>query len=162
MRRIFIFLYLIIGIISCNDKTIPAVPDLPEMVGELALRDAVIGVKANKFIYKMHGKLTGVQNSIIGYYSHDKKNALYLSAFEDNNQAERALKKMSAKIMNTTVGFTPVTLDKRESIVLYRTKGMGLTHFFYNQDNFVIWWQVEPKKAEVTLTHLMKFHFKVN
>ena len=132
------------------------------MVGELELRDAVIGVKANKFIYKMHGKLTGVQNSIIGYYSHDKKNALYLSAFEDNKQAERVLKKMSAKIMNTTAGFTPVTLDKRESIVLYRTKGMGLTHFFYNQDNFVIWWQVEPKKAEVTLTHLMKFHFKVN
>lgn len=152
----------IIGIISCNDKIIPEVPDLPEMVGELALRKAVIGVKTNKFIYKMHGKLTGAQNSIIGYYNHDKKNAIYLSAFEDNEQAERALKKMSAKIMNTTAGFTPVNLDKRESIAIYRAKGMGLTHFFYRQDNFVIWWQVEPKKAEATLTHLIKFRFKVN
>jgi len=162
MRGIFLFLYLVIGITSCNDKTIPAVPNLPKTMGELKLRDTVTGVKANKFIHRMHGKLTGAQNSIIGYYGHGKNNALYLSTFEDDKQAEKALKKMSTKIMNTTAGFTPVTSDHSASMILYQTKGMGLTHFFYRQDNFVIWWQVEPEKAEATLTHLREFHFKVN
>ena len=111
----------------------------------------------------MHGKITGARNSIIGYYGADNsKNVLYLSAFEDDTQAERALREMSSKIMRTKAGFTPATVDTTGGRVLYRTEGMGLTHFFYRQDNFVVWWQVVPGNAEVTLAPLRNFHFKAS
>jgi hypothetical protein len=109
----------------------------------------------------MHGIVTGARNSIIGYYSHDKKNALYLSSFENHEQAERALKRMAAKIMNTTAGFTPVTVERTGEKVFYKTTGMGLNHFFYRQDTFVVWWQVEPDKSEDILTHVRKVHFTI-
>jgi hypothetical protein len=132
------------------------------MVGALELKDTVVGVEANKFLYRMHGIVTGARNSIIGYYSHDKKNALYLSSFENHKQAERALQQMSAKIMNTTAGFTPVTVERAEGTVFYKTTGMGLNHFFYRQDNFVVWWQVEPDRAGDIFDHAKNVQFTMH
>ena len=155
----FILFALTTGIISCSNKTAPPIPALPEVLGDLELKDTVVGVKANKFLYRMHGAITGSRNSIIGYYSLDKKNALYISVFTDDEQALRALEKMVAKIEHTKAGFTPVTVDKREGRSVYRTEGMGLHHFFYRKDNLILWWQAEPKRAEATLTCLLKGHF---
>ena len=108
------------------------------------------------FLYRMHGKLTGSQNCIIGYYSTDKKNALYISAFTDDERAARALEKMLGKIEHSTAGFAPVTLVKKEDRLLYRTRGMGLTHCFYRQGNLILWWQAEPEKLEETLNYLLQ------
>jgi hypothetical protein len=151
----------ITGFSSCRNRALPALPELPEMVGALELKDTVAGVEANKFLYRMHGMVTGARNSIIGYYSLDKKNALYLSSFENDEQAERALQKMSAKIMHTTAGFTPVTANRDEGTVFYTTTGMGLNHFFYRQDTFVVWWQVEPDRAGDILSHARKVHYTI-
>ena len=110
----------------------------------------------------MHGKLTGSQNCIIGYYSTDKKNALYISAFTDDEQAARAIKKMLAKIERSTTGFVPATVEKKEDRILYRTRGMGLTHCFYRQGNLILWLQAEPEKFEETLTYLLKEKFTLH
>ena len=158
---VFILFLGITGFSSCRNTARPALPELPEMVGALELKETVAGVEANKFLYRMHSMVTGARNSIIGYYSHDKKNALYLSCFENDEQAERALQKMSAKIMNTKAGFTPVTVDRDEGTVFYTTTGMGLKHFFYRQDAFVVWWQVEPDKAGDILSHARKVHYTI-
>jgi len=158
----FLILFLCITVSSsCRNRALPALPELPEMVGALELKETVAGVEANKFLYRMHGVVTGARNSSIGYYSRDKKNALYLSSFENDEQAERALQQMSAKIMNTTAGFTPVTVEKTEGTVYYKTTGMGLNHLFYRQDTFVVWWQVEPDRTGDILTHARKVHFTV-
>jgi hypothetical protein len=164
MRKTFILLCVVVGFVCCGDGTLPAVPGLPEKIGKLDLRGVEKGVTANKLMYRMHGKITGARsNSVIGYYGADStKNVLYLSAFEDDTQAERALREMSSKIMRTSAGFTPATVDTTGGKTLYRTEGMGLTHFFYRQDNFVVWWQIEPENVETTLASLRNFHFKVN
>ena len=158
----FILFALTTGIISCSNTTIPSIPALPEILGDLELKKTVVGVKANKFLYRMHGAITGSRNSIIGYYSLDKKNALYISAFTDDEQASSALEKMVAKIKHTKAGFTPVTLDKREGRSVYRSEGMGLHHFFYRKDNLILWWQAEPERGEETLTCLLKENFKIH
>lgn len=158
---LFVLCLCIIRLTACTNAALPALPKLPGMVGALELQETVAGVEANKFLYRMHGVVTGARNSIIGYYSHDKKNALYLSSFENDVQAERALKQMSAKIMNTTAGFTPVTVEKTEGAVYYKTTGMGLNHLFYRQDTFVVWWQFEPDQAGDILNHARKVHFTV-
>jgi len=157
-----IFVVLITGLFSCSDRNIPAVPQLPATLGSLELKDTVVGVEAKKFLYRMHGALTGSQNCIIGYYDLAKKNALYISAFTDDEQAERALGKMLAKIEHSTAGFAPVTLEKKEDRILYRTRGMGLTHFFYKQGNLILWWQAEPEKAGETLTCLLNENFTLH
>ena len=155
----FILFALTTGIIACSNKTVPPILALPEVLGDLELKETVVGIKANKFLYRMHGAITGSRNSIIGYYSLNKKNVLYISAFTDEDQASRALEKMVAAINHTTGGFTPVTLDKREGRPVYQTKGMGLHHFFYRKDNLILWWQAEPERAEETLTCLLKEKF---
>ena len=164
IRNTFIVVCVIVGFVCCGDSTLPAVPGLPEKIGKLDLRGVEKGVTANKLMYRMHGKITGARsNSVIGYYGADStKKVLYLSAFEDDTRAEKALKEMSSKIMHTKAGFTPATVDTTGGRVLYRTEGMGLTHFFYRQDNFVVWWQVRPENAEVTLVSLRNFYFKTN
>ena len=43
--------------------------------------------------------------------------------------------------------------------VHFETDGMGLKHYFYRTDNILIWWQVEPDKAETTYNDLLKFDF---
>ena len=92
----------------------------------------------------------------------DKKNALYISAFTDDEQASRALEKMVTKIEHSEAGFTPVTLDKQEGKSVYRTRGMGLHHFLYRKDNLILWWQTEPERAEETLTCLLKENVKIH
>ena len=156
-----ILLLCLIRLTACSDAVLPALPDLPQIVGTLELNDTVVGVEANKFLYRMHGVVTGARNSIIGYYSHDKKNALFLSSFENHEQAERALKRMSAKIMNTEAGFTPVTAEITDGTVFYKTTGMGLNHLFYRQGTFVVWWQIEPDKAGDILSHARKVHYTI-
>ena len=158
----FILFALTTVIISCSNKTAPPIPVLPEALGDLELKETVVGVKANKFLYRMHGAITGSRNSIIGYYSLDKKNGLYISAFTDDEQALRALEKMVAKIEHTKAGFTPVTVDKREGRSVYRTEGMGLHHFFYRKDNLILWWQAESERAEETLNCLLKENFRIH
>ena len=43
--------------------------------------------------------------------------------------------------------------------VRFETEGMGHMHYFYRVDNILIWWQVEPDKAEATYNDLLKFDF---
>ena len=155
----FIFVFFITGLFSCCEKITPAVPQLPATLGSLELKDTVIGVPAKKFLYRMHGKLTGSQNCIIGYYSTDKKNALYISAFTDDERAARALEKMLAKIEHSTAGFGPATVEKKEDKLLYRTRGMGLNHFFYRQSTLILWLQTEPEKSEEILDNLLTENF---
>jgi hypothetical protein len=158
----FIFVFFITVLFSCSERVTPAVPQLPATLGSLKLKDTVVGVPAKKFLYRMHGKLTGSQNCIIGYYSLDKKNTLYISVFTDDERAARALEKMLSKIEHSTAGFAPVTLDNKEDRLLYRTRGMGLTHCFYRQGNLILWWQAEPEKLEETLTYLLKEKFTLH
>ena len=42
--------------------------------------------------------------------------------------------------------------------VYFETDGMGFKHYFYRTDNILIWWQVEPDKAEATYNDLLKFN----
>ncbi len=150
---------LIVGISACKRPELPAVPGLPEALGGLKLTETISGVKANKLLYRMHGRVTGARNSIIGYYGRDRKNALYISAFASKEQAGAALKKMVANVANPATGFSQLTTEKRGRVIIYRTSGMGLRHFFYIQDNLIIWLQAQPEKAEATLTSLASLKF---
>ena len=60
---------------------------------------------------------------------------------------------------NGSTVFSPLKHGKMGENVHFETDGMGLKHYFYRTDNILIWWQVEPDKAETTYNDLIKFDF---
>jgi len=155
-----ICLICIISVTCCSKNNLPATPELPRMIAGMKLERTLSGVKANKFVFRMHGRATGVRNSIIGYYDETERNVLYVSSFETDELAQAALQKMASKMAGATMGFEPARREESENGLVYRTEGMGLSHFFFRQDSFVIWWHSAPDKAEASSGFLLSYQFK--
>jgi hypothetical protein len=135
---------------------------LPQKLGELNLTKVIQNKKANVIINKMHGKkLDDCKNFIAIYGDDHSKNILYVSIYENAENAETNLKNMAMKMVNGSSVFSPLTHSKIGNDVRFETEGMGLKHYFYRVDNILIWWQVEPDKAETTLSDLVKFDFAI-
>ncbi len=161
MRNFILLIAVFFCFVNCNGKdTSPVLLKLPGNVGSLRLINTVQGTAASKFMYRMHGKMTGTHASIIGYYGNsDNKNVLYISSFESVESAEKALIKMASKIKKGSAGFTPVTAEQINELLVYQTSGMGLKHFFYQSGRFLIWWQAEPDKSDKTFQDIHTFKF---
>ena len=133
---------------------------LPQQLGDLSLAEVIQNKKATVIINKMHGKKLNDSENFIAHYGNNKsKNILYVSVYENVDEAETTIKKMAAKMGNGSSVFAPLTHSKMGDSVHFETDGMGLKHYFYRTDNILIWWQVELDKAEITLNDLLKFDF---
>ena len=160
LRNFILLTAIFVCFANCRDKiSIPALPQLPDKAGPLPRTNIVSGTTAAKFMYRMHGKITGTRSSIIGYYGTDKKNVLYLSSFENLESAEKALFRMAAKIKKGPAEFTPPVAQQTQKGIVFQTSGMGLKHFFYRSGRFLVWWQAEPDKAEKTFSDLYTFKY---
>lgn len=116
--------------------------------------------EATAIINKMHGKaLDDCKNSIAYYGSNDSKNILYVSVYESAENAKANIMNMAMKMANGSSVFSPLTYGKMGHDVHFKTEGMGLKHYFYRTDNILIWWQVEPDKADITYNDLLKYDF---
>jgi hypothetical protein len=134
---------------------------LPKTLGDLSLFNVIQHQEATRIINKMHGKtLDDCKNYIAHYGSDPSKNILYVSVYENSETAKTNLKHMAMKMANGSSVFSPVTHTKTGDTVCFETEGMGLKHYFYRTDNILIWWQVEPDKAETTYKDLLEFDFK--
>ena len=70
----------------------------------------------------MHGKMIGSAASIIGYYGKENSdNVLYISSFENNDLAQRALKLMLEKMVGSRAGFAPVEENNANGKVFFKT-----------------------------------------
>ncbi len=147
-------------LLACGDRSRPPVLKLPDSLAGLALSDTLKGAEADKMISRMHGKSTGGSSSIGYYGSENRNNVLYLTAFENQEQAEQSLAKMISKMANTGFGFTIPTSDKIGNNIIYRSQGMGLSHFFFRRKNLVFWWQTAPHNAKATLAALLDNTFQ--
>ena len=135
---------------------------LPKNLGELSLFKVIQNEEATSVIDKMHGKeLDECENFIAHYGSNNSKNILYVSVYENAEKAEMNIKNMAMKMASGSSVLSPLTHSKMGDNVHFETKGMGLKHYFYRTDNILIWWQVEPDKAETTYNDLLKFDFAV-
>ena len=132
----------------------------PEKLVELGLEKIVQNQDATKIINKMHGKdLDKSDNFIAHYGGGGSKNILYLSVYENAEQAKTNLMGMAMKMANNSSVFSPLTYDEMAKTVHFQTEGMGFKHYFYRTDNILIWWQVEPDKAVATFEDLLAYDF---
>lgn len=159
LKIIFLISFALV-FLACVDRSGLSVPKLPDSLAGLALSNTVKGAEADKMINRMHGKSTGGSSSIGYYGSENRKNVLYLTAFENQEQAEQSLAKMISKMANTKLGFTTPTSDKIGNNIIYRSQGMGLSHFFFRRKNLVFWWQTAPNHAKATLAALLDHKFQ--
>ena len=151
---LFLSLLSVFGCVNGKDNNIP------QELGGLELFKVVRGDEADDFVNKMHGKKLGVKKNLIAYYgSNNSRNILYISVYEKVEEAKADLQSMAIKMAQGTAVFTPLKFDKMEDGVRFRTEGMGLIHYFYRVDNILIWWQVEPDKADSTTSDLFNFRF---
>ena len=135
---------------------------LPKNLGELNLFKVIQNEEGTSVIDKMHGKkLDECENFIAHYGSNNSKNILYVSVYEKAEKAEMNIKNMAMKMANGSSVLSPLTHSKMGNNVHFETKGIGFKHYFYRIDNILIWWQVEPDKAEATLNDLLKFDFGI-
>jgi hypothetical protein len=133
---------------------------LPQKLGELNLIKVIEKEEATRIINKMHGKnLDDCKNLIAHYGNNPSKNILYISIYKDDEKAKENLKRMAMKMANGSPVFSSLTYSKMGKNVHFETDGMGLKHYFYRTDSILIWWQVEPDKAEATYKDLLKFDF---
>lgn len=145
---------------ASNNKT-PAenANDLPTKLGDLNLAKVVQNKEAARIINKMHGKrLDDCKNIIAHYGNSDAKNILYVSIYDNEQKARTSLKKMAMKMAGGSSVFSPLTQGKLKDHAYFETAGMGLKHYFYRVGNVLIWWQVEPDKAEATFNDLLEFN----
>jgi hypothetical protein len=157
--------YLILLLISCivlvrcgnrDDSN----THFPKALGGLSLSEIVQDEEAAKIINKMHGKKLGVQNNFVVHYgSRFLKNTLYVSVYESAEKAKTDLMTMAMKMAKGSSVFAPLTYSGMGDTVHFQTEGMGHKHYFYRIDNILIWWQVEPDKAEAAYDDLLKFDF---
>jgi len=151
---LFLSLLSVFGCVNGKDNNIP------QELGELELFNVVRGNEADDFVNKMHGKKLDVKKNLIAYYgSKNSRNVLYISVYEKVEEAKADLQSMAIKMAQGTAVFTPLKFDKMENGARFHTEGMGLVHYFYRVDNILIWWQVEPDKADSTISDLFNFKF---
>jgi len=135
---------------------------LPQKLGDLSLNKVIQKKKAAVIINKMHGKKLEDCKNYIGIYGEDhSKNILYVSVYENAEKAETNIKSMAMKMADASSVFSPLKHSKMGDDLHFETDGMGFKHYFYRIDNILIWWQVEPDKAEATYDDLLKFDFAV-
>jgi len=154
-----IFIFFLLGVFSlarCSSRD----DGLPSKLGELNLSRVVQGREAAALVNKMHGKEVGSSLDLIGYYGKiHTRNILFVSAFETAEKAKADLMKMAVKMAQGTKVFAPLTYDKMGDHVHFKTRGLGFAHYFFRVDNILVWWQVEPAKAEATYAALLAFDF---
>lgn len=151
----FSILIVILGFTDGRGKAI----DLPVKLGNLSLFKVVEKEEAHDIVNKMHGKTLGALENIIAHYGEGERNILYISIFQDAERAKADLMNMAMKMARGTAVFTPLSFDNMGENVHFRTEGMGLIHYFYRDDNILIWLQVEPEEEKPTSKDLFDFDF---
>jgi len=133
---------------------------LPKKLGDLTLTKIIQNEKATRIINKMHGKRLDGSDNFIAYYGRKKSgNMLYVTVYKNAERAKTDLISMAMKMAEGTQVFSPLTSVKMGDNAHFQTAGMGFTHYFYRFDNILIWWQVQPGKAESTYHDLINFDF---
>ena len=157
----FIGVIMLAGLLSIiNCSTNNDFKYLPQKLGDLSLSGVIQNKEAAAIINKMHGKpLDDCKNYIAYFGGNDSKNILYISIYENVENARANLMNMAMKMANGSAVFSPLTYSGMGNDAHFETEGMGFKHYFYRVDAILIWWQVEPDRAQTTYKDLLKFDF---
>ncbi|MEW6507793.1 MAG: hypothetical protein AB1432_08625 [Bacteroidota bacterium] len=137
MRLINRTLLLIILLFTFCTRT----PELfPEYFYELNLTKKLTGDEAKNFVNRLHFNSVTNEKNEIGFYNGLKGNAvIYVTYYDNDNSALINYDKMTKKISPENSVFTNSSYINILGRNIYKTYGMGQTHFVFTVENKLFW-----------------------
>lgn len=133
-------------------------PELfPDYFFELNLTRKLTGTEAKNFVNRLHFNSVTNEKNEIGFYSGVKGNAIiYITYYDNEITAIDNYKKMTEKISPENSVFTNSTFMSISGRNIYRTLGMGQTHYVFTDKNKLFWISAETPWAQDFLTEYFK------
>jgi len=137
-----ILLVLIIAIFYGYSCTKHDSINTPEKISEKKMTKLISGDEAVKVIDKLHGLSVAPQENVIAEYGEDPKDLLYISWYNDENQAREAFIQMIDKMMKAEGGpFSHIRALPNYGEKVFMSIGMGAIHYIYCSSNYILWLQ---------------------
>jgi len=135
-----ISLLIIALLVGCANST-PQLP-APQKIGQNERTRTISGDQAANIINKMHRQSVAATANVIVEYGNEKKDILYISYYEDQNQSGKAFALMIEKMASAQQGpfFHLMPLPKYQNKA-YFTLGMGASHYIFISGKFLLWLQ---------------------
>jgi len=131
-----LFLLVVISLTSCSINN----EYLPKEFFGMQLTKKLTGEEAAKFVNKLHQKTVTETENEIGFYDGDNKRALiYISHYQKPEEAKKYYDEM---IEGISLGESPFTRSENIEIngkKVYRTYGMGQSHFIFTYNKELFW-----------------------
>ena len=127
-------------LVGCTNSTteLPA----PQKIGQKERTRTISGKQAAQIVNKMHSQSVAADANAIVEYGKEKKDILYISYYEDQNQAGKAFDSMIDKMASAKQGpfshLMPLHTYKNK---VYFTLGMGARHYIFVSGNYLLWLQ---------------------
>ena len=135
----FLSLIFFIFFLGCsNSIQLPT----PEKIGHKERSRVISGKQAARVVNKMHSQSVAADANVIVEYGKEKKDILYISYYEDQDQAGKAFDLMIDKMVSAKNGrffhLMPLPTYKNK---VYFTLGMGARHYIFLSGNYLLWLQ---------------------
>jgi len=122
---------------------------LPASIDGYQLNKKLVGQEARQFVDRLHGKQVAPQENEIGFYHNgDKEITLYLTYYAQPENAQKDWQRMVSKISPENSVFVQGQVIEMNGYQVYRTFGMGQTHFVFVNKNTLIWLSVPTIGSE--------------
>jgi len=133
-------LLLIVVVLNCADSK--AELSAPQRIGLKERTRTISGNQAANIINKMHNQAVAAAANAIVEYGKEKKDILYISFYEEREQAREAfdlmINKMAAAEKSPFFHLMPLPAYKNK---VYFTLGMGARHYIFISGNYLLWLQ---------------------
>ncbi len=152
-KFLFYFSFFLL-VYSCSNKEEYLPPDF----FELQLKNKLSGDDAIEYVNKLHLQNVAADSNEIGFYNGFKGDAIiYISYYENEESALIEEKRMTEKISpENSVFFMGEYIDI-EGKKIYRTYGMGQTHYVFSHGKELIWISLGTLWAEDFLKEYLKY-----
>lgn len=139
----------------------------PNKLSQMKLASVVEGQQALAQVYQLHGVNLGLASAYIAEYSHtfnpyhanDERATVWVGKADSSGTAAALLERMRSGIAKGGSPFSSpekLTVDGQE---IFRTEGMGDTHFFYQsplKQEEVVWLTIKSVNPVVILEEALK------
>jgi hypothetical protein len=121
---------------------------MPREISGFSLSQKLTGKEAADFLNKLHLQKVTDEQSEIGFYKGKSGDAvIYLTYYSSAEEASEYEKRMTDKITNENTPFIMGAYENIGGRRIFRTFGMGQTHFVFSDGNVLIWLSFETSGA---------------
>jgi hypothetical protein len=152
----FLGVVVLAAMFGCAREPAPLATFAPEQLQGLSRVQLVEGEQAARDIARLHEQSVAPQESIIASYGPPAGQAvLYVSRFFSKEEAQEQLNRMAERMEHGAAGFSPHQRAEMAGLAVYFSQGHGQAHYFYAEDDRLVWLAVDAARARPSLALLL-------